>query len=96
MGSRQAQLAIGGGLVAFTTAYFLLRYVLPIFENSQVKTSSRKQTDGRRGNAFEVPENVAFCRHLRAEKILASTYKILFANCIDIGVRSYEKYSRIT
>ncbi len=26
MGSRQAQLAIGGGLVAITTAYFLLRY----------------------------------------------------------------------
>ncbi len=26
MGSRQAQLAIGGGLVAITTAYFLLRF----------------------------------------------------------------------
>jgi hypothetical protein len=31
MGSRQAQLAIGGGLVAITTAYFLLRFFLTIF-----------------------------------------------------------------
>jgi hypothetical protein len=74
MGSRQAQLAIGGGLVAITTAYFLLRYLLQIYRIHKLKNFiPNVDTDGRRDIAFVVPENVASCRHLQRTNTEMST-----------------------